>query len=155
VVATHLISFGVMLVVLLAVNFALLPRVRATEWLALPLGIAVVAVTCGLALAIASLNVLFRDIEFLVSALLLPLFFLTPVLYPLNDPQIARRGWVVDVIHWGNPLSPLIEALRDPLFYGRLPGLGDTIYSVVAAFLALALGAFVFSRVDDQIAVEV
>ena len=144
-----------MLVVLLAVNFALLPRVRATEWLALPIGLAVVALTCGLALGIASLNVLFRDIEFLVSALLLPLFFLTPVLYPLNDPQIARRDWVVDVIHWGNPLSPLVEALRDPLFYGRLPGLGDTIYTVVAAVIALALGAYVFNRVDDQIAVEV
>jgi ABC-type polysaccharide/polyol phosphate export permease len=139
----------------MAVNFALLPRVRATEWLALPLGLAVVAVTGGLALAVASLNVLFRDLEFLVSALLLPLFFLTPVLYPLNDPQIARRDWVVGVIHWGNPLSPLVEALRDPLFYGRLPGLGDTIYTVVAAVLALALGAFVFNRVDDQIAVEV
>src|SRR2546423_8648398 len=36
-VATHLISFAVMLAVLLALNFALLPRVRATEWLALPL----------------------------------------------------------------------------------------------------------------------
>jgi len=155
VVATQLISFVVMLIVLLAVNFALLPRVRATEWLALPLGIAVVALTCGLALAVASINVLFRDVEFLVSALLLPLFFLTPVLYPLNNPQIARRDWVVAIIHWGNPLSPLIEALRAPLFYGRLPGLGDTIYTIVAAVVALALGAYVFNRVDDQIAVEV
>jgi len=155
VVATHLISFAVMLVGLLIVNFILLPRVRATEWLALPLALAVVAITCGLALVVASLNVLFRDIEFLISALLLPLFFLTPILYPLSDPQIARRDWVVDLIHWGNPLSPVIEALRDPLFYGELPTLGDTVYTVVAAVVALALGAFVFSRVDDQIAVEV
>ena len=155
IVATHLISFAVMVFALLAVNFALLPRVRATEWLALPLGVAIVAITSGLALALAALNVLFRDIEFLVSALLLPLFFLTPILYPLNDPQIARRDWVVHVIHWGNPLAPAIEALRDPLYYGRLPGLGDTIYTVVAAVAALALGAFVFNRVDDQIAVEV
>jgi lipopolysaccharide transport system permease protein len=155
IVATHLISFGVMLLVLLPLNFALLPRVRATEWLALPIGLAVVAITCGLALAIASLNVLFRDVEFLVSALLLPLFFLTPVLYPLSDPQIARRDWVLDLVHWGNPLSPVVEALRDPLFYGRLPGLGDTLYTIIAALAALALGAFVFSRVDDQIAVEV
>ncbi|MDX6414438.1 MAG: lipopolysaccharide transport system permease protein [Gaiellaceae bacterium] len=155
VVATHLISFAVMLVALLAVNFALLPRVRATEWLAIPLGLAVVAISAGLALAIASLNVLFRDIEFLISALLLPLFFLTPVLYPLSSPQIAQRDWVVALIHWGNPLSPMIEALRDPLFYGRLPSLGDTIYTVIAAIVALALGAFVFNRVDDQIAVEV
>src|SRR5207253_5632986 len=154
-VATHLISFGVMLAVLLGVNFALLPRVRGTEWLALPLGLALVAIAGGLALALASLNVLFRDVEFLVAALLLPLFFLTPVLYPLSDPQIARRDWVVDVIHWGNPLSPVIEALRDPLFYGRLPGLGDPLYTVVAGVVALALGAYVFNRVDDQIAVEV
>src|SRR5437867_4368359 len=121
IVATHLISFAVMLVVLLALNFALLPRVRGPEWLALPLGLALVAITSGLALAIASLNVLFRDIEVLVAALLLPLFFLTPVLYPPSHPQIARRDWVVSLIHWGNPLSPMVEALRDPLFYGR-PG---------------------------------
>ncbi len=155
VVATNLISFIVMLVALLVLNFALLPRVRATEWLAIPLAVVIVAFTGGLALVVASLNVLFRDIEFLVAALLLPLFFLTPVLYPLSDPQIASREWVVDLIHWGNPLSPMIEALRAPLFYGDLPTLGDTVYSVVAALAALALGAYVFSRVDDQIAVEV
>jgi homopolymeric O-antigen transport system permease protein len=155
IVATNLISFAVMFAALLVLNFIVLPRVRSTEWLALPFALAIVAFTCGLALVVASLNVLFRDIEFLVSALLLPLFFLTPILYPLNDPQIARRDWVVDLIHWGNPLSPMIEALRDPLFYGELPTLGDTVYTVVAAVLALALGAYVFSRVDDEIAVQV
>src|SRR3954465_14654882 len=35
VVATQLISFVVMLAALLVLNFALLPRVRATEWLPL------------------------------------------------------------------------------------------------------------------------
>ena len=71
VVATHLISFVVMLVVLLVVNFALLPRVRATEWLA------IATRACdrrahvpGSRSRSPSLNVLFRDIEFLVSALL-------------------------------------------------------------------------------------
>jgi lipopolysaccharide transport system permease protein len=155
VVATNLISFGVMLAALLVLNFALLPRVRDTELLALPLGLAVVAITGGLALTVACLNVLFRDVEFLVAALLLPLFFLTPVLYPLTDPQIARRDWVVDLIHWGNPLSPPVEALHAVLFYGRLPSLGDTIYTAVAAVVALALGAWVFNRVDDEIAIEV
>jgi len=53
VVATQLISFAVMLAALLVLNFALLPRVRATEWLAIPLAVALVAITGGLALAIA------------------------------------------------------------------------------------------------------
>ena len=155
VVATNLISFGVMLAVLLVLNFALLPRVRATEWLALPIGVAIVALTGGISLAIASLNVLFRDIEFLVAALLLPLFFLTPVLYPLTAEQFESRQWVADLIHWANPLSPPIEALHAVLFYGTLPTWGDTIYSLVAALVALALGAWIFTGVDDQIAVEV
>src|SRR5881397_1009648 len=38
-VATHLISFGVMVVGLLVLDFALLPRVRATEWLAIPISL--------------------------------------------------------------------------------------------------------------------
>ena len=155
VVATHLISFAVMLVALLVLNFALLPRVRGTEWLAIPMGLGVVAIASGLALAIACLNVLFRDVEFLVAALLLPLFFLTPVLYPLSDPQISQHAWVVDLIHWANPLAPAIQALRDPLFYGELPYIWDVVYVVVASLASLALGAAVFRSVDDQIAVEV
>ena len=35
-----------------------------------------------------------------------------------------------------------------------LPRLADVVYLVVAAAVALALGAFVFTRVDDRIAVE-
>jgi homopolymeric O-antigen transport system permease protein len=155
VVATHLISFAVMIAVLLVLNFALLPRVRDTEWLAVPMALGVVAIASGLALAIACLNVLFRDVEFLVAALLLPLFFLTPILYPLSDPQISEHAWLVDLIHWGNPLSPAIQALRDPLFYGELPYVWDVVYVVAASIAALALGALVFRRVDDQIAVEV
>src|SRR5204862_2804263 len=74
VVATNLVSFGVMLIVLLVLNFALLPRVRATEWLAIPLAFALVCMTSGLALALASANVVFRDVEHLIGALLLPWF---------------------------------------------------------------------------------
>ena len=156
VVGVHLVGYGVMLAILLAVDFAVLPRVRATEWLAIPLAAAFVGLVAGLALAVASLNVLFRDIEFVVGALLLPLFFLTPILYPLTGvPGLADDHLVVQLLHYANPLAPAIEAIRDPLFFGDLPSAVDAIYLVVASLLALALGAFTFRRVDDQIAVEV
>jgi lipopolysaccharide transport system permease protein len=155
VVAAHLVSFAVMLVLLLALDFALLPRVRATEWLAIPLAALFVCVVGGLALAIASLNVVFRDVEHIVAALLLPWFFLTPVIYPLNGVEALRRHpHVVDAIHWLNPLSAPIQAIRAPLFAGELPRLADALYLVVAALVALVLGAVVFTRVDDQLAVE-
>jgi ABC-type polysaccharide/polyol phosphate export permease len=40
------------------------------------------------------------------------------------------------------------------LFYGQYPGMGEIAYTVVAAALSLLLGAFVFRRLDDQLAVE-
>jgi lipopolysaccharide transport system permease protein len=155
VVAAHLVSFVAMLVLLLVVNFIALPRVRATELLAIPLAALFVALVGGLALAVASLNVLFRDVEFIVAALLVPWFFLTPILYPLDGSQIAKHHAARWIIHWLNPLSPGIEAIRAPLFLGRLPYWGDALYLVVACAVALSLGAFVFNRVDDQIAIEV
>ncbi len=155
VVAAHLVSFVAMLVLLLVVNFVALPRVRATELLAVPLAALFVALVGGLALAVASLNVLFRDVEFIVAALLVPWFFLTPILYPLDGAQIAKHHAARWIIHWVNPLSPGIEAIRAPLFLGRLPYWGDALYLVGACAVALSLGAFVFNRVDDQIAIEV
>src|ERR671938_1139872 len=152
VVATHLISFGVMLVVLLALDFALLPRVRGTMWLALPLGVALVGLTAGLALAVASANVVFRDVEHLIGALLLPWFFLTPILW--IPSAFHRYHTITQVLHYANFVTPAVDAIRDPLFFGRLPRAGDVVYLCVAAAVSLALGAWLFSRVDDQIAVE-
>jgi ABC-type polysaccharide/polyol phosphate export permease len=105
---------------------------------------------------VASLNVLFRDVEFIVAALLVPWFFLTPIIYPLTEvPGAEKHPHVIDAIHWLNPLSPAIEAMRAPLFAGTLPFWGDALYLAVACLVALALGAFTFTRVDDQIAIEV
>jgi lipopolysaccharide transport system permease protein len=152
VVATNLVSFGVMLAVLLALDFALLPRVRGTMWLALPLGLALVGLTAGLALAVASANVVYRDVEHLIGALLLPWFFLTPILW--IPSAFHRYHGVVRALHWVNFVTPAVDAIRDPLFFGRLPHAGDVVYLCVAAAVSLALGAWLFSRVDDQIAVE-
>jgi ABC-type polysaccharide/polyol phosphate export permease len=60
----------------------------------------------------------------------------------------------VHILYYGNPITPPIAAVRDVLFFGQLPRLVDVVYLLVAAVLALALGAWVFRRVDDRIAVE-
>jgi len=151
VVGTQLVTFVVMLAVLFVLNLALLPRTRGTIWLAIPLAALIVALVAGLALAVASANVVFRDVEHLVGALLLPWFFLTPILYRFE--QFHHRT-LTDFLRYANFVTPPVSALRDPLFFGRMPRPVDVVYLLVAAAASLALGAFVFSRVDDRIAVE-
>lgn len=155
-VATNVVAFAVMLATVIVLNFVFLPRVRATEWLAIPLALVFVALVAGLALAVACATVVFRDIEHLVSALLLPWFFLTPVLYTIDNlpGAAAEYAWLADTLRYVNFLAPAVDAIRDPLFFGELPRALDVVYLCVAAALALALGAFAFSRVDDRMAVE-
>jgi len=154
VVFAHLVSFAAMLALLLVINFIALPRVRATEWLAIPLALLFVGLVCGLGLFTASLNVLFRDIEFIVAALLVPLFFLTPILYGLDTVSSSHQN-AATLIHWLNPLSPAVEAVRAPLFLGDLPNWKDVVYLLLSCAVSLALAAWVFLRIDDQIAIEV
>jgi ABC-type polysaccharide/polyol phosphate export permease len=156
VVATQLVAFAVMLGIVLVLCVVVLPRSRDWAWAALPLGGLFVLFVAGLSLAVASANAVFRDVEFVVSAALLPLFFLTPVLYGLDGLPVAEtHPWLLDLIHWANPFTPPIEALRAPLFFGEAPPSADLAYFLAETVVALALGAFVFTRVDDRIAAEV
>jgi ABC-type polysaccharide/polyol phosphate export permease len=156
IVATQLVAFAVMTGIVLVLAMIVLPDSRSTAWLAIPIGAVIVLFVSGLSLAVASANAIYRDIEFIVAALLLPLFFRTPVLYSLDDLPVAEtHPWLVDVIQWGNPLTPLVECFRAPLFLGEVPSTADLVYLVVETIVALALGAFVFTSVDDRIAAEV
>jgi lipopolysaccharide transport system permease protein len=154
-VATQVVAFTVMLAILIVACLVVVPESRDKFWVSIPLAVLIVALVAGVALAVSSANVVFRDVEHVVAALLLPWFFLTPIIIPLEDlpGAVDRYHGLVQVIRYVNFMTPPIEAMRDPLL-GQMPALGDVVYLCVAAVAALALGAFAFSRVDDRIAVE-
>lgn len=156
IVGTNLVSFAVMLGVVVVLSLWRIPETRDTVWLALPLAALFACIVAGFALAVASLNALYRDVEHLLQALLLPWFFLTPILYSLSAlPGVDDYPAADFFLHWVNFLTPPIEAMRAVLFYGDAPGGTDTAYTIVAAVVALAVGGWIFSRSDDRIATEV
>jgi lipopolysaccharide transport system permease protein len=152
VVATNAVTLLVMLAVIIPVNLIFIPATRTTFWAGIPLVIPLVALAGSFALVFASATVIFRDVEHLVTAVLLPWFFLTPIFYTFDLPGIGNHPKLVDLIHYGNPLAPFVLAIRDPLFFGRFPQAGDVAYVIVAALVALVVAAAVFRRVDDQLA---
>ena len=152
VVGTNLVTYAVMLAILLVLCFAFVPESRATEWLALPLAALFVCLVAGITLTAACLDVLLRDVEHLIASLLVPWFFLSPVIWDWS--LFTRHHSIVQVLRYGNPITPPIEAIRAPLWGGSVPRAVDVIYLAAAALLALALGAWTFRRVDDRIAVE-
>jgi lipopolysaccharide transport system permease protein len=155
VVATNLVTVGAMLVVILPFTLWLIPETRSTFWAAFPLFLPLTGLVSGIAVLVACANAFYRDVEHLVGAVLLPLFFLTPIFYNYDQlPGLEGNERIVDLLYYGNFMVPVVEAIRDPLFFGELPNAGDVLYSVVAALVALVLGAVVFRRVDDRLAAE-
>src|SRR6478752_5251312 len=155
-VATQAVTFVVMIAILIVLSLVFVPEARSTVWTVIPLAVLFAALVAGLALLVACANVLFRDVEHILTAALLPWFFLTPILWSVASlpDKAASHTVLLDVLRWGNPIAPPIYAVRDALWSGHLPRLADVVYLLVAAAVALILGAVVFRAVDDRIAVE-
>jgi len=154
VVGTNAVTLVVMLAVLIPVNLIFIPETRTTFWAGLPLVLGLVALAGGIALVLAAVTVVFRDVEHLLTAILLPWFFLTPVFYTFDLEGINSHPKLVDLLHYGNPVAPFVIAIRDPLFFGELPALGDVIYVIVASVVALGAAALAFRRIYDQLAAQ-
>ena len=153
VVATNVVTLGAMLAVVLVTNLIFIPETRTTFWAAIPLLLPLIALASGMGVVFGYLTVVYRDIEHLMTTIFLPWFFITPIFFTLDQlPGLEGKEWVADVLYYVNFVTPFVEAIRDPLFFGELPDLGDVVYSVVAGLGALALGVLVARRIDDQVA---
>ena len=154
VVATQLVIFGVLLCVLVPVALAVRGSV-SPALLLLPVLVALLAAfVLGLALMVAVLHAHFRDVAPILAAALVPWFFVTPIFFrPDGFPGLDERPWLGELLRWGNPVAPFIEAIRDVLYDGVAPGLATLAYVVVAAALALVAGRIVFRRLEAELAV--
>jgi lipopolysaccharide transport system permease protein len=132
--------------VVLPVLLAMLAVDGRLEWtvLLLPLLLGLqFALTAGLSLITSALNVYFRDVQNLVGVGLLLFFYLTPVFYGLkNVPEQYR--WLLHV----NPMTPLINSVRDVLLEGRLPRWQDLAVLCPVSIASLLAGIVVFRRLE-------
>jgi lipopolysaccharide transport system permease protein len=153
VVATNVTTLGSMLVVVLVFNLIFIPETRTTFWAAIPLLLPLVALASGLGVVFGYLTVVYRDVEHLMTTIFLPWFFLTPIFYTLDQlPGLEGNEWIADLIYYVNFVTPFVEAIRDPIFFGEWPQLGDVVYTVIVGLGALVLGVLVARRIDDQVA---
>lgn len=104
----------------------------------------------GIALMVSSLAVQFRDLVHIIPNFLTALLFATPILYPTTMVPGPFR-----ILVTVNPLSYLITAYQDILFYGRMPSPGVLAALVAATALVLAAGVWCFDARKDGFPEEV
>lgn len=101
----------------------------------------------GIALAISSINLFFRDLERLVGVIMHFLFFLTPILYTVNRYPAEYRNLIIAI----NPATPLIISWRGLFLDGTLEP-RPLLLSIFYAGLFLTLGHLIYKKLSWKFA---
>ncbi len=139
------IIFLISLLVLILV--ALYTRTAPTVliWQCIPALILVLLLTIGVGMFLVTLNVFFRDMEYLWNVLLMLIMYMSAIFYYPEKILSSGFAWVLRY----NPLYCIIDIFRggiigymsDPWNYG---------YSFVFSVVAIVLGTIVFKKKQDD-----
>ncbi len=99
----------------------------------------IVFLTAGISFFFSAINVMFRDIRFVIPLLLQIWLYLTPVIYSSN--QVPAKFQLFFNL---NPLVAVIENFRLVTIYGSLPNIGEIGFNLVLSITIFVLGYWFF-----------
>jgi lipopolysaccharide transport system permease protein len=116
-------------------------------WL-LPLYLLLALITAiGVGLWLSALNVLYRDVGYILPFLTQFWMFLTPIAYPAS---LVPQKW--QALYALNPMTGVVEGFRWVLLgTGQAPGVAMLI-SILVSIMLLVSGMFYFKRMERQFA---
>lgn len=104
----------------------------------------------GISLGLASLNVYYRDVQYIWTVILQAGFFITPIIYPLSIiPE--KYIWIIKL----NPMTHIIDMLRESIIYFRYPSIQNLILVIMISIIILMIGYHIFLRLEPRFAEEV
>ncbi len=131
---THLVGFGILLAVLMALNLAGWAVLIVPLYLVL-----LVVLAIGLGWLVASLQVFLRDTSQVLSVIMIFWFWFTPVFYQASDVPARYRFWILL-----NPLTHVVHGYRSALLENRLPEARSLGLLALFAIIAFLVGGLVF-----------
>ena len=103
----------------------------------------------GGAMVTSALTVYFRDLEYILGIVTMAWMYLTPVLYPIDwVPEKLRP--ILNI----NPMTPVITAYREILYYKRIPEFGNLLWALLLGLIVLGIGVLVFNKHQKGFAEE-
>ena len=103
--------------------------------------------TVGISFILSALNVMFRDIRFVVPLILQIWLYLSPVIYSMDQvPEKFRKFYIL------NPMAPLIQSFRDVTVFGKSPNVGELTLAIIVSVLIFILGYLIFKAKERKFA---
>lgn len=103
----------------------------------------------GIAMLASAVTVFFRDLEYILGIISMAWMYLTPIIYSVDlVPEELLPIFNL------NPMTPIIIAYRDILYYKQTPKMGTLIHAFLLGISVLIIGSFVFSKLKRHFAEE-
>ena len=145
VAATFVLQFAGYLAILAVLRIAGEPIHVRGLLIAVPVWAVLLIGITGLTFLVAALQVFVKDVEHVLTPLLMMLMYLTPILYPLTLVPEGVRPWVA-----ANPFNWVVGRLRDGLLEGRLTLQPSDALAVAIAIALFVAGRWVFRRLSPH-----
>ena len=145
-VLSEFVTFLISLIVLVGVGIVL--RVQPTLYVfqaVIPLLILFVF-TFGCSMILSTMNVFFRDIEYIWSVFTFLLHYASAIFYQPDRIISTGNGWVFDV----NPVYMCIANFRNTILYGTAVDWNYCMVSGTIALVTFVLGVLLFVREQDK-----
>lgn len=148
--ASSLSSFVIFLISLLVLAaVSIVMKIQPTQYLlgvVVPL-VALFLMTTGVGLILATLDVFFRDTEYLWSVILMIIMYVSAIFYPADRLLLSGdwKQWLIKL----NPLYAVIANFRNAVF-GQPLDLFFVWFSLGFGATALIIGVLVFYRKQDK-----
>jgi lipopolysaccharide transport system permease protein len=146
-VIAGLFDFAVGFVVLLGLMAWYRVPLSREAWNLLPILFLLSGWILAVSLALAAMQVRFRDIGVALPVLVQALMFASPIIYPLSAVPSAWRGWYLL-----NPMAGIVSSFRDILLRQAQPDPEPLRVALVVTAAALPLAYLFFKRAEATMA---
>lgn len=143
-----LIDFFVsfILLVIMMIFYGFIPSIAG---FILSLGLVLLTFLCsiGIGFWLSAINVLYRDVRYVIPFVIQMGIFITPVIYPTSIVPEQYRGLL-----YLNPMTGIVESFRASLLGCALLPLAGLFASVVVTVIFLLTGVYFFRRTERKFA---
>lgn len=103
----------------------------------------------GITFILSSVTVYIRDLEHIITVLLMVMFYGTPIVYSMDMVPASMKAILLL-----NPMTPIINSYRDILFYKQMPNLKDLALIIIVAIVLFNIGLVIFRKLERNFAEE-
>ena len=146
-VITKFIDFAIASVILVGMMFYYKYTPHLIGLLIIPLLLLITfMISVGLGLVLASINVKYRDVRYILPFFIQILMFVTPVIYPASIA--GKYSWILAL----NPMMGVIQSARAALLGTTVLNWTLVFISLIATFALIIIGIYTFKKTERYFA---